>query len=203
LDPLAWVPPSVATIIHLSRGDFAKSREFLDRSEKLTERRRSFQIRVELLYALCRRDRDLARRALAQAPPPQTEWAHPPSLKFIQAADQALAAFNSSPASPLDLAKVIRELQASGDFDTGLPFSAVAVFVGQKEAALDALFLEVDTTRNDIAAMIWTPIYQPLRSEPRVLNLLRTMKLPEYWRAAGWSDFCRPKGEKDFECTMP
>jgi TolB-like protein len=201
LDPLAWVPPSVAAIIHLSRGDFAKSREFLDRSEKLTEPRRSFQIRIELLYALCRQDRDLARRALAQAPPPQTEWAHPPSLKFLQAADQALAAFNSSPASQLDLVKVIRELHASGDFDTGLPFSAVAVFVGQKEAALDALFLEVETTRNDIGAMIWTPIYQSLRSEPRVLNLFRTMKLPDYWRAAGWSEFCQPKGDNDFECA--
>jgi hypothetical protein len=102
------------------------------------------------------------------------------------------------------LAKVIRELQASGDFDTGLPFSAVAIFLGQKQAALDALFLEVDTTpRNDLAALIWTPIYQPLRKEPRVLNLLRAMKLPEYWRAAGWSEFCRPKGDNDFECVGP
>jgi TolB-like protein len=204
LDPLAWVPPSVATIIHLSRGDFAKSREFLDRSEKLTEPRRSFQIRIELLYALCRQDRDLARRVIAQALPPQTEWAHPPSPKFLQAIDQALAAFDTSSASSVDLAKVIRELQASGDFDTGLPFSAVAIFLGQKQAALDALFLEVDTTpRNDIAALIWTPIYEPLRNEPRVLNLVRSMKLPEYWRAAGWPTFCRPKDADDFECLGP
>jgi hypothetical protein len=26
------------------------------------------------------------------------------------------------------------------------------------------------------------------------------MKMPEYWRAAGWSEFCRPKGADDFEC---
>ena len=25
------------------------------------------------------------------------------------------------------------------------------------------------------------------------------MRLPEYWRKAGWGDFCRPKGADDFE----
>ena len=53
---------------------------------------------------------------------------------------------------------------------------------------------------NDIAGLVWTPVYQPLRSDPRFLEFLKKMKMPEYWRTAGWSEFCRPKGENDFEC---
>lgn len=73
--------------------------------------------------------------------------------------------------------------------------------VGQKEVALDAIFLEADTPIIDIAGLIWTPVYQPLRSEPRFLEFLRVAKMPAYWREAGWSEFCGPKRDNDFECT--
>src|SRR5215470_1971719 len=61
LDPLAWVPPSIVGVIHLSRGEFEQCRELLDRSEKLRERLEGFQIRLELLYALSKGDGALAR----------------------------------------------------------------------------------------------------------------------------------------------
>lgn len=53
------------------------------------------------------------------------------------------------------------------------------------------------------STMIWTPVIQPLRNEQRFRELLKAMKLPEYWRVAGWGDFCRPKGPDDFECVVP
>ena len=84
-----------------------------------------------------------------------------------------------------------------------MPLSAFAAFVGQKEVALDAIALEADLSVIDILGIIWTPVYQPLRSDPRFLEFLRKMKMPEYWRAAGWSEFCRPKGDNDFECIAP
>jgi hypothetical protein len=49
-------------------------------------------------------------------------------------------------------------------------------------------------------AWIWTQPLRPLLQEPRFLELLRALKLPEYWRVAGWPAFCRAKGENDFEC---
>ena len=198
LEPLGWVPPSVLSLTFLSRGDLVQSRTFLDRSEKLSERLRGFQSRMELIYALCRRDPDLARRALKLAQ--QATWApDPPSPELIATMEQALASFQNSAAAPVDLGKTLREFGPSGR----MPLSALAAFVGQKEVALDAIAVEADLSVIDILGIIWTPVYQPVRSDPRFLEFLRKMKMPEYWRAAGWSEFCRPKGDDGFECTMP
>ncbi|HEY2123983.1 MAG TPA: hypothetical protein VGG94_00860 [Chthoniobacterales bacterium] len=198
LEPLGWVPPSVVSLAYLSHGDLVQSRTFLDRSEKLSDRPRGFQTRMELIYALSRQDRDATRRALTLAQ--QTTWAPgSPKPALIDALDQALAGFQNSSAAPWDLGKTLKEFGPSGR----LPLSAVAVFVGQKQVALDAIFLEEKTPGNDIAALIWTPAYQPLRNEPRFLEFLKTIKMPEYWRVVGWSEFCHAKGDKDFECSGP
>jgi TolB-like protein len=198
LEPLGWVPPTVVSLAYLSRGDLEQARAYLDRSEKLSGQLRGFQSRMELMCALCGRDPALARRALT--PPQQATWApDPPSPEVIQALDQALAAFQNPSTTPFHLGKTLKEFGPSGR----MPLSAVAAFVGQKEVALDAIFLEADLSVIDIAGLIWTPVYQPVRSEPRFLEFLRKMKMPEYWRAAGWSDFCRPKGDTDFECNSP
>jgi Tfp pilus assembly protein PilF len=195
LEPLGWVPPTVVSLAYLFRGDFEQARAFLDRSEKLSGQLRGFQSRMELMYALCRRDPAMARRALTLAQ--QATWApDPPGTEVIQALDQALAAFQNPSATPFDLGKTLKQSGASGR----MPLSAVAAFVGQKEVALDAIFLESELSVIDIAGLIWTPVYQPLRAEPRFLEFLSKMKMPEYWRAAGWSEFCRPTGENDFEC---
>jgi len=198
LEPLAWVPPSVVVLVYLSRNDRAKAGEFLDRSEKLSGRIRGFHTRLRLIYALAGNDRDLARRSLALSRLPKTWSFNAPDPGFIDVMDQALAAPADSSAPRFDLAKALKELQASGQRGDGMPLSAVAVWVGQKEAALDALFAE--SPRTDVAALIWTPIYRPLWAEPRFLEFLRSMKMPEYWRVAGWGEFCRPRGD-DFECS--
>ena len=139
LEPLGWVPPSVVSLAYLSRGDFVQSRAYLDRSEKLSAQRRGFQSRMELMYALCLRDCDLARRALTLAQ--QATWApDPPSPEIITALDQALAGFQNPSAAPLDLGKALKEFGPSGR----MPLSAVAAFVGQKKVALDAIALEAD-----------------------------------------------------------
>jgi TolB-like protein len=196
LEPLGWVPPTVVSLAYLSRGDLVQSRTYLDRSEKLSDRLRGFQSRLELMYALCRRDPDLARRALTLAQ--HATWApDPPSPELIATMDEALAAFQNSAAAPVDLGRTLRESGPSGR----MPLSAVAAFLGQKEVALDAIALEAELSVIDIPGLIWTPVYQPLRSEPRFLDLLRKFKMPEYWRAAGWSEFCQPKGDNDFECV--
>jgi TolB-like protein len=196
LDPLAWVPPTVVSLAYLARGDFVKSRTYIDQSEKLSGRWRGYHARFELVYALSKGDPDLARHALAQAKEP-TIWSFDrPDPGFIEALDQALVNFGNAATPPADLRKTLHEFGPSGR----LPLSPVAVFVGQKEVALDAIVLEAETPGNDITSLIWLPVFQPLRSEPRFLEFTRKMKMPDYWRSAGWGEFCQPKGENDFEC---
>jgi hypothetical protein len=47
------------------------------------------------------------------------------------------------------------------------------------------------------------PVFKSLRKEPRFLDLIRAMRLPDYWRVAGWGDFCQAKHGDDFECISP
>src|SRR4030095_13110334 len=67
LDPLAWVPPSIVTLIQLSRGDLTQSRLWLDRCEKARGKIDGFEIGLELSHALSSRDTEQVRRALALA----------------------------------------------------------------------------------------------------------------------------------------
>jgi tetratricopeptide (TPR) repeat protein len=180
LEPLGWVPPSVVSIAYLSRGDLVQSRAFLDRSEKLSDRPRGLQSRLEFIYALSRRDPEMARHALTLAQ--RATWSpDPPSSELIATMDEALAGFQNPARAPVDLGRILRESGPSGR----MPLSAVAAFVGQKEVALGAIFLETDLSVIDILGLIWTPVYQPLRSEPRFHEFVRKMNMPEYWRAAG------------------
>jgi TolB-like protein/Tfp pilus assembly protein PilF len=203
LDPLAWVPPSITAFIQLSRGDLAQSRVWLDRFEKVRGKVEGFQIRLELFYALAKHDTNLARRALAMAwSSSAPEWSSPADKKLVETMSHALAsADNSSQAPPL--IGTLEEVQASGATDILNEFAAIAIFVKQQEAALAALSFEMRSPGGLDPAWIWTPSFQPVRNEPRFLELLRAMKLPEYWRVAGWGDFCRPKGGDDFECIVP
>jgi hypothetical protein len=37
-------------------------------------------------------------------------------------------------------------------------------------------------------------------ANPKTHELVKALRLPEYWREVGWPDMCRPIGEHDFEC---
>jgi len=165
---------------------------------------KAFQIELALLYALASKDVDLARGAIAQAG--QVEWSRQPDTKVLKLTDEALAAFSDHSRSPPDLAKAPREVE--GSRSTGNLFlAAVAAFVGQKEAALQALSAGLPSrslpAQLGELGVIWSPVFKPLRNEPRFLELVRAMKLPDYWRVAGWGDFCQAKGGDDFECIGP
>jgi hypothetical protein len=97
----------------------------------------------------------------------------------------------------------LEEAQAIGELHIAPQFGAIAIFVNQPEVGLDAFSFEMRSPRGVDPAWIWTPSLQPVRNDPRFLELLRAMKLPEYWRVAGWGDFCRPRGLDDFECVGP
>jgi len=48
--------------------------------------------------------------------------------------------------------------------------------------------------------LYWAPEFSSLRKTERFKALVRAWGFPDYWRARGWPDRCRPIGADDFEC---
>jgi predicted Zn-dependent protease len=48
---------------------------------------------------------------------------------------------------------------------------------------------------------VWRLLAQGEGRNPKVRALMRNAGLVDYWKANGWPDRCRPKGEDDFECS--
>jgi adenylate cyclase len=203
LEPLAWIPPLFESLVHLFRGEMTQSLDGIERSKKISGSIQNFQSRVELLQALSSGEADRARRVLARAP---MEWPLPADKKLLAAMDNALAsvAGDSSSISQLQIA-FAEARTSSGELSghAGLAFAAVAVFAKQKEVALDALWFDFHSPTGLDSALLWAPVFRPLWNEPKFHELVRALKLPEYWRAAGWGEFCRAKGADDFECIAP
>jgi TolB-like protein len=73
---------------------------------------------------------------------------------------------------------------------------------GDRDLALAALRRSLVDHGGTVFAMLWWPFETGLRADPRFKEIVRDLKLVDYWRATGsWGDYCRPKGDGDFECT--
>ena len=197
LEPLGWVPASMMGLLYLIRGDVSKSAEMFDRAQNLVEPSPSYLIDLKLLLAVMSQDIGGARQDLTQARTSAGIWSLPGNQRAIEAMDTALVYFESRSGISPDLTKVIKE----NDVFYMPSLAAVAMFTEQKEVALDALVASFQSPYVIDLTQMWTPIFYPLRTEPRFRELVRTAKLPEYWRVAGWGGYCRPKGEDDFECA--
>lgn len=75
-----------------------------------------------------------------------------------------------------------------------------AAFFGDNQLALAALNKAYGPGQATFA--IWRPYMKSLRREPGFKDLVRKLRLVEYWRSSGkWNDFCHPTSDTDFECT--
>jgi TolB-like protein/Tfp pilus assembly protein PilF len=195
IDPLAWVPPSIVAIIHLSRGELDQSRKFLNRSEALARARTPLHVAAEFFYALSTHDAPLAQQILAAM---RLKPKFAADQKLVEAAEQALRA---DPDPAPDLRSALNEAQSMGEISLCLPFAGAAVAVNQRDAALDAWDAGFRSQYFFDIAFIWFPVFRPLYNELRFKELLNKTKLPEYWREAGWGDFCHAKNADDFDCV--
>jgi tetratricopeptide (TPR) repeat protein len=50
-------------------------------------------------------------------------------------------------------------------------------------------------------APLWQQAYAPVRRTERFKQFVQKDKLPEFWRARGWPQFCHPVGSTDFACS--
>ena len=204
LDPLAWIPPSIAAVIELSRGDIEQSRAWLDRFEKARGKVDGFAIRIELMLALSRHDVASARQALASARSSVApELSSPADKQLIEVMDQALASIGEGSKPPPGFAHAVTDVQKLGELHIFPSFTYVATYLDQPEVALDTAWAEMRSPEGFDASWMWAPTLRPLYNRPRFLDLLRALKMPEYWRAAGWPEFYRPKGADDFESFAP
>jgi TolB-like protein len=204
LDPLAWVPPGIAAAAHLARNDLQLSRELFDRSVRVRGQRFGFQIAAGLIHALSAGDSDSARALLSEARASGNEWSLPSDAHIIDLMDGALAHARDRSAPTPDLKQALEDARTAGHSVLSTSLAGVAIFVGEKENALDALEFEFQSHGSlSYAVLIWAPVYRPLLNDPRFRELLKGMKMPDYWRAAGWGDYCRAKGADDFECVAP
>ena len=71
---------------------------------------------------------------------------------------------------------------------------------GDKALALAALRRAILDLGGDLSPL-WSNWESGVRSDPRFKDIVRELKIVDYWRASGnWGDFCKPLGTGDFEC---
>jgi Tfp pilus assembly protein PilF len=197
LDPLAWVPPCIATLIEVSRNDLEQASGWLERSKKLGGPTNVLVLRLELVYALARRDTARARQVVVAAR--SEESSSPGAKEVIDILDQLIS--ESAVAKPArDYKPALEAATAPGAVDLANDIATIFSFANRPQIALDILIAEMQSTYGN-PQWIWTPPLSPIRKDPRFLELLTTLKLPDYWRVAGWPTFCRAKGDTDFECS--
>jgi pentatricopeptide repeat protein len=67
--------------------------------------------------------------------------------------------------------------------------------IGDVDAAFGVYRKMIDEGRYIDRATPWFPVLEPLRKDPRMMEVFRILKLVEYWREVEWPDKCGP-GEK-------
>jgi len=124
---------------------------------------------------------------------------HPFWAGHDDALDQAMHAHIDEPDAAL---RSLREFVANPAFDTGFEYMIMALwasYFGDHELALELLRPSL-LSKEFLPRLIWRPMHRKMRQLPAFKDLLRDLKLVDYWRTTGnWGDFVRPKGDDDFE----
>jgi TolB-like protein len=94
------------------------------------------------------------------------------------------------------------ELARAGKLHTDwMDLDRWALAAGDARLAGDAMLEEAERPETRFGFYWrWAPLFAPVRAQPPFKEILKMHKLPEYWLAHGWPDFCKPVGADDFEC---
>jgi TolB-like protein/DNA-binding winged helix-turn-helix (wHTH) protein len=75
-----------------------------------------------------------------------------------------------------------------------------AAYYGDPELALQGMRKGLASIPFD-SFFLWRPVLKEMRRRPGFKDLVRELRLVDYWRATGnWGEFCHPVGQNDFEC---
>ena len=62
------------------------------------------------------------------------------------------------------------------------------------------LALELLKGIDQVSWEFWSPLLTRVRGQEGFKEMVRERGILDYWQEFGWSEFCRPIGENDFEC---
>ena len=143
-----------------------------------------------VVRAMTRKDRQAVRKAAEAAGP-------------VPEVNQEMLPYLDNPAA--GVAEQRRKINDSS-FSPSIVRSAViaqwAAYLGDPALSLQALrTMPRLGPSGSVLFSLWRPIEKETRRLPGFKDYVRELGLADYWRTTGkWGDFCKPVGEKDFEC---
>jgi tetratricopeptide (TPR) repeat protein len=128
---------------------------------------------------------------------------------YASGPNAALARFlDDRPAARAEIERLIASSRPGDHGDLvgdGAVFAIIAQwagYYGHADLAITALRrIPVAAGAWAIGLQSWLPNLSAMRKLPEFKDLVRDIGLVDYWREFGWSDFCRPIDENDFECS--
>jgi TolB-like protein/tetratricopeptide (TPR) repeat protein len=188
LDPLSPVINLSASIaVQAARGDTAAALELARRASTL-----GMKDRAAYFLALIHITAGDARSARAMVPNGTVAASVLDALIDPEVKPAALARLQSAP-------------PGSRRTDSSLSSQLVPlIYLGEIDRAHDAARRSLEDLSlfpADFLAPDASPNFARFRADPRFQQLVREAGLLDYWRAAGWPDLCRPKGE-GVECDF-
>ena len=104
--------------------------------------------------------------------------------------------------SPERILSMLRDIHQNEDLQWVRKLHDLAIVAAYFGDPQFALKVKGEDVRANVLRMsaLWYPVMSDVRRLPEFKALVIELNLVEYWRAYGWSDFCRPLGDEDFEC---
>jgi TolB-like protein/Tfp pilus assembly protein PilF len=183
-EPMGGRPHELRIWQVLAQGRFAEAQALLPWQAEATRPAYEFDIAINA------RDPERVKSALAARPgiPVAASELHASVLAQFDSHDAVLATLRAAYADGAQWPAELHEI------------AMLAAYFGDPELALEAKGTETRSAPVRLFA-VWYPVMADVRALPEFKELVADLNLVEYWRAYGWSDFCAPLGDTDFNCS--
>jgi tetratricopeptide (TPR) repeat protein len=114
---------------------------------------------------------------------------------------RSMARFLDDPATGAAEVRRLLNAESFQDFVTPNILAHWAAYYGDADTALALLRgIPAEGNSQQLAHSLWRTVFRDMRKLPGFKDFVSDLGLVAYWREFGWSDFCRPVGDDDFEC---
>ncbi|GMR14754.1 MAG: hypothetical protein BMS9Abin30_0361 [Gammaproteobacteria bacterium] len=202
LDPLSWLNLTVSAALRFASGDRAGGWSDIERARNISNLVRNFPARHAVRMALSdgnlkqavKFTQDLSDSDYVMLRNPDLKTHYDDLLSRLNSRTETLAFLQDSQRNALyqgvDSPWAIDVFWAAyyGDY-------ALAEKIMDAGAANDLRYGLIDTTWLNYAVL------NPLHNTEPYKNMIRNIKLDDFWRENGFPEYCRPLGEDDFACN--
>jgi TolB-like protein/tetratricopeptide (TPR) repeat protein len=192
-DPLNFITSSVLQMALTSAGQFDEADKEYIRSQGLSGNRTA----IEHTAVIRAWARGLASSDIRASIQRYLEHAIPP-----MPVERDLAELLDRPDVARERLRLASEDPAYQDPTRQFKIATWAAQFGDVDLALGAVRRAFIDMGSRGVSVIWLPTYREVRKDPRFKQLLRDLRIVDYWRTSGkWGDFARPLGHDDFEVS--